>query len=167
MTLLENAKQNKITDAIRQVARDEGLEVAYILKKIAAGEIVIPINKNRQHKKIKLCGIGRGLRTKVNANIGTSSKHTEISEELEKLNLAIEAGADTIMDLSTGGDLPGVRSQIVENSTLPVGSVPIYEAAVNAYRRNRPTWRMTEEDIFGALQNQAKEGIDFFTIHCG
>ena len=157
MTLLESAKQNKITDTIRQVAQDEGLDVRYILGKVASGEIVI----------LKRCGIGSRLRTKVNANIGTSIDRSKISDELEKLRIVIDAGADTVMDLSTGGDLVKMRRAIVENSTVPVGTVPIYEAAVWAYRRHGTVAKMSRDDLFKVLESQAKDGVDFFTVHCG
>jgi len=165
MTLLELAKQNKITDAIRQVAENEKQDVSYVLQMAATGEIVIPLNANKDPKKIRLCGIGTGLRTKVNANIGTSSSQTEISKELEKLNVAAEAGADTVMDLSTGGDLKAIRRAIVEKSSLPVGTVPIYQAAVVAYRKHGAVWHMSKENIFKTLEEQASDGVYFFTIH--
>jgi len=157
MTLIELAKQNKPNDLIKAVAEKEGVAVSYILKKIACGEIVI----------MKACGVGTGLKTKVNANIGTSSGHASIADEIEKLEIAIEAGADAVMDLSTGGDLSGIRKEIIEKSCLPVGTVPIYEAAVAAYKKYGTVVKMTEEGIFKVLENQAKDGVDFFTIHCG
>jgi len=157
MTLIETAKQNKIADVFKAVAKDEGLDPAYITEKVASGEIVI----------LKDCGIGAGLRTKVNANIGTSSQHCEISEEIKKLQAAIEAGADVVMDLSTGGDLAAIRRAIVENSALPVGTVPIYEAAVAAYKKHGTVSKMTADDIFKVLESQAADGVNFFTVHCG
>jgi len=167
MTLIDLAKQNKTTSLVGQVAKDEGLEESYILKKIAIGEIVIPLNKIKAGKKIKACGVGTGLRTKVNANMGTSSAHSSIADEIEKLLIAIDAGADCVMDLSTGGDLAGIRSQIIENSTVPVGTVPVYEAAVAAYKKYGTVTKMASEDIFRVLEAQAKDGVDFFTVHCG
>lgn len=157
MTLIESAKQNKITDSIRQVAQDEGLDARYILEKVVAGEIII----------LRRCGIGSGLRTKVNANIGTSGERAKISDELEKLRIAIEAGADAVMDLSTGGDLAKIRRAIVENSSIPVGTVPIYETAVASYKKHGTVSKMTSDDIFKVLESQAKDGVDFFTVHCG
>lgn len=157
MTLLESAKQNKPTDAVKQVAQDEGRDIPFIMQKIAAGEIVI----------LKNCGIGAGLRTKVNANIGTSVERADISEEIEKLRVAIDAGADTVMDLSTGGDLARIRRAIIENSTVPVGTVPIYEAAVAAYKKHGSVAGMDRDDIFRVLESQAADGADFFTVHCG
>lgn len=167
MTLIEQAKQNKITDTIRQVAENEYQDASYVLDKVALGEIVIPLNKNKDCNRIKVCGIGTGLRTKVNANIGTSSASFQITDEINKLRIAQEAGADTVMDLSTGGDLAQIRKAIIENSILPVGTVPIYEAAVTAYKKHGAVWRMDKDAIFRVLEEQAKDGVDFFTVHCG
>jgi len=167
MTLIELAKQNKTNDIIAQAAKDEGIEVSFLLEHIAKGEVVIPLNNIRYNKNIKACAIGSGLRTKINANLGTSSEHSSISDEIEKLQAAIEAGADAVMDLSTGGDLERTRREIIENSTIPLGTVPIYEAAVAAYKKHGAVTRMDKDDIFKALENQAKDGVDFFTVHCG
>ena len=154
-------------DIISQIAKDESVGQAYLLKHIASGEIVVPLNNAKYGKNIKACAIGSGLRTKVNANLGTSSGHSSINDEIEKLRVAVEAGADTIMDLSTGGDIARTRQEIVENSIVPVGTVPIYEAAVAAYKKHGAVTKMTGDDIFKALINQAKDGVDFFTVHCG
>lgn len=154
-------------DIISQIAKDESVGQAYLLKHIASGEIVVPLNNAKYGKNIKACAIGSGLRTKVNANLGTSSGHSSINDEIEKLRVAVEAGADTVMDLSTGGDIARTRQEIVENSIVPVGTVPIYEAAVAAYKKHGAVTKMTGDDIFKALINQAKDGVDFFTVHCG
>jgi len=154
-------------DIISQIAKDESVGQAYLLKHIASGEIVVPLNNAKYGKNIKACAIGSGLRTKVNANLGTSSGHSSINDEIEKLRVAVEAGADTIMDLSTGGDIARTRQEIVENSIVPVGTVPIYEAAVAAYKKHGAVTKMTGDDIFKVLINQAKDGVDFFTVHCG
>jgi len=154
-------------DIISQIAKDESVGQAYLLKHIASGEIVVPLNNAKYGKNIKACAIGSGLRTKVNANLGTSSGHSSINDEIEKLRVAVEAGADTVMDLSTGGDIARTRQEIVENSIVPVGTVPIYEAAVAAYKKHGAVTKMTGDDIFKVLINQAKDGVDFFTVHCG
>ncbi|PIW66834.1 MAG: phosphomethylpyrimidine synthase [Candidatus Omnitrophica bacterium CG12_big_fil_rev_8_21_14_0_65_43_15] len=154
-------------DIISQIAKDESVGQAYLLKHIASGEIVVPLNNAKYGKNIKACAIGSGLRTKVNANLGTSSGHSSINDEIEKLRVAVEAGADTVMDLSTGGDIARTRQEIVKNSIVPVGTVPIYEAAVAAYKKHGAVTKMTGDDIFKALINQAKDGVDFFTVHCG
>ncbi len=165
MTQLEEAKKKKITPKMRKVAQDEGLDPKYIRDGIASGTIVIPSNINRS--VAKPVGIGGGLRTKVNANIGTSIEHTNLTNELKKLDAAIRAGADTVMDLSTGGDIRQIRRMILKRSSIPVGTVPIYEAAIGAAKKRRTITRMTEDDIFHAIESQMEDGVDFLTIHCG
>ncbi len=165
MTQLESAKQNKLTPQMTQVAKDEDVEIGIVRKNLAAGRIVIP---NNTRKKIKrLCGIGQGLRTKVNANIGTSLEKANIEEELKKLEVAVKAGTDTVMDLSTGGDLRKIRKAIIKESCVAVGTVPIYEAAVNVTRRKKGIKDIKEKEFFEILESQAQDGVDFFTIHSG
>lgn len=165
MTQLEYAKKNILTDLTKGIAKDEGLDSKQFLKRISEGKIVIL--KNLNHNVKDPCAIGSGLTTKVNANIGTSTDKSEIKDELEKLNIAIRYGADTVMDLSVGGDLRRIRQQILEHSTVPVGTVPIYEIAVNAQREKRNFLKFTIDDILSVLKYQAEEGVDFFTIHSG
>jgi len=150
---------------MRRVAKAEGLAPEEICAKVACGEVVIPANRNKS--KPKPCGIGAGLTTKVNANIGSSEGHISIAEELKKLKVAVKYGSDTIMDLSTGGNLTAIRKRIIEESPVPLGTVPIYEAVVNCVRSKRSIANLTGEDIFLAILNQAKEGVDFMTLHCG
>ncbi len=165
MTQLEYAKKGKTTPEMRFVAKSEGVEPKELLKKVASGKVVIP--SNRLRKKSRLCGIGEGLRTKVNANIGTSEGASGLKKELDKLRVAVANGADTIMDLSTGGDLRKIRRAILKASSVPVGTVPIYEIAVNATKNKRTIPEITSEEIFAVLEEQAEEGVDFFTVHCG
>jgi len=165
MTQLLEAKAGNITPEMKQVALEEGVGVETILQKVASGRIVIP--KNRFRPLSKPCGIGEGLRVKVNANIGTSSDVSDPQAELKKLNVAIEAGADTIMDLSTGGDLKNIRKLLIENSPVPFGTVPIYEAVVKVVEEKGGLISLDPEDIFYAIEEQAKDGVDFMTIHCG
>ena len=165
MTQLESAKRGKITPEMRLVAKAEGLDPKILAKKIAGGKIVIPSNILR--KKNRICGIGEGLRTKVNANIGTSQGSSRIAIELKKLEVAVDNGADAVMDLSTGGDLRKIRKAILKASRVPVGTVPIYEAAVAADRKKRAIPFITAGEMFAVLEEQAREGVDFFTIHCG
>ena len=165
MTQLEQAKANHITKEMKVVAKEECLEPEYIRAQVADGKIVIPCNHKRNAKK--LCGVGKGLRTKVNANIGTSSDYSEIKNELAKLCVAEEAGADAVMDLSTGGDLRAVRERVIEKSTITVGSVPIYEAAVNAVRNGRSIRNMTPDSMIEAVRRHCEDGVDFITVHCG
>jgi phosphomethylpyrimidine synthase len=165
MTLLEQAKAGIITDSMRYVAKVEGRDVEYIRNGIASGRIIIPNNIN--HHISKLCGIGEGLRTKVNANIGTSPAKIDIEEELAKAKVAVDTGADTIMDLSIAGDLNEIRRRLLDNMDVPLGTVPIYEAAVKAVEQEGSIMGMTPEMILDVISEQAKAGVDFMTIHCG
>ncbi len=162
---IEDAQKNIITPEMEQVAAVEGVSAEYIRQAVAEGHVIIPLN--RSHRSIKPMGIGRGLRTKINANIGTSRDCMSVEEELKKLAVAIEAGADTIMDLSTGGSIDDVRKEIVRHSTVPVGTVPIYQAAIEAVGRKKAMVEMTVDEIFAVIERQAEDGIDFITVHCG
>ncbi len=163
--IIQDAREGKISPVIRSVAASEGLEDLQILNEISQGRIIIPVNRN--HGKIQPLGIGKGLRTKVNANIGTSRDCSNIDEELRKLDVSIKAGADTIMDLSTGGDIDGIRREILRRSTVPVGTVPIYQVAIEAARNKKTLVDMTAEEIFSVIEQQAEDGVDFITVHCG
>ncbi|MDH7601269.1 MAG: phosphomethylpyrimidine synthase ThiC [Armatimonadota bacterium] len=165
MTQLESARMGRITPEMEQVARQENVDVDILVKRVAEGSIVIPRNVNRDLKEVR--GIGRGLRTKVNANIGTSQDFCDVEEELNKLRAAVEAGADAVMDLSTGGDLGSIRQRILERCPVPLGTVPIYEAAVRVGSERGSITRMTAEDLLDVIERQAKQGVDFMTIHCG
>ena len=165
MTLLTYAKNKILTPLMKKVARQENLSGSRILEGIATGRIVIPCNK--KHKIKNPCGIGYGLKTKVNANIGTSTDKPGIKEELKKLAVAIKYKTDTVMDLSVGGDLVKNRREILRYSTVPVGTVPVYEVTVNAQRKKGNFLRFDIGDILETLEAQAEDGVDFFTIHSG
>ncbi len=165
MTQIEAARRREITKEMRIVAEAEKIPLKSLQKKIAEGKIIIP--KNNIHKIKKICGIGRGLRTKVNVNIGLSPDNQNIRDELKKLKVAIEYGTDTVMDLSVDGDIRKIRSLILKESIIPIGTVPIYEAAVNAKKRYGSFLKLKTDEIFSVIELQAKEGVDFFTIHCG
>ena len=165
MTRIELAKNKKYTSEMRIIAKREGLSLEDLRRGISRGRIVIPRNKKRA--LLKPCGIGQGLTTKVNANMGTSSHKPQINNELKKMDVAIKHGADTIMDLSIGGDLNLIRRKILKHSPVPVGTVPIYEAAVNAEKKYGTFLNMKTDEIFQVLEQQACEGVDFFTIHAG
>jgi len=165
MTQLEYAKQGISSSAIKRVARLEDSNTQTILSRIREGRIVIPLNKNHSIKKV--CGIGYGLRTKVNANIGTSTDKAGILQELKKLRIAVDSGADTIMDLSIGGRISLLRKEILRHSPVPVGTVPIYEVVVNAHKKRRDFLKFDIGEILETLQAQAEDGVDFFTIHAG
>lgn len=164
MTQLDMAASGKITEAMRQVSEYEGIPVEEIRQKVAAGQIAIP--KNIGHD-FSARGIGKNLKTKVNANIGTSPSHVDVKEELEKLDTAVKAGADAIMDLSTGGDLDSVLAAILRCSPVMVGTVPIYKSASKLFSQGRASHDLTADDIFEEIEYQAKTGVDFITVHCG
>ena len=165
MTQLELARSGVISEAMRAVAREEGLEPEAVRQGVAAGTVVVPANTN--HRNLSPCGIGKGLRTKVNANIGTSSDYGTIDTELAKLQAAIEAKADTVMDLSTGGDISAVRRAILAACPSPLGTVPIYQAGIEAIARRGAIVSMTADDLFEAIEQHVADGVDFITVHCG
>lgn len=162
---LEQVRKGLATKAIEEVASSEKVDPQYIVEEMAAGHIIIPRNKN--HTSISPLGIGKGLRTKINANIGTSKDHQEMEEELKKLRVAIESGADTVMDLSTGGPLDEIRKVILKESTVPIGTVPIYQAVVETVQSKKAMVHMSVDRLFKVIEKQADDGVDFITVHCG
>jgi len=165
MTQMESARKGIVTPEMNAVAEAEDLDAEFIREGIARGTIVVPANIN--HEKLIPCGIGQGLKTKVNANIGTSSDFGDINTELEKLKVAIDASADTVMDLSTGGDISAIRRAIIAASTVGIGTVPIYQAGIEAIEQYGAIVKMTADDIFAVIEEHAKDGVDFVTVHCG
>lgn len=165
MTQMIEARKGIITKEMEKVALEEGVSTEWLREKIAAGRIVIPANRN--HKGVKPIGIGEGLRIKVNTNLGTSSDHCNLEEELRKLEVSIAAGTDTVMDLSTGGDISAIRKEIMRHAPITLGTVPIYQAVVEAVRKKKALTKMSAEDLFEAIEIQAEEGVDFMTLHCG
>ncbi len=160
MTLLEAAKKHIITKDIKIVAEKEEIDTNRLVKKIAAGEIVIP--KSKKHKFSPI-GIGAGLTIKVNANLGTSPKDANIKKELRKLHIAIKSGADAVMDLSTGGDLNRIRKAVIKESSVPVGTVPVYQVMVE----KKYVAKISKEDILNTIRIHGEQGVDFITVHCG
>src|SRR3990172_9451671 len=146
MTRIELARQGRITDEMRDVALAEGVEAEYIRKELAEGTIIISNNVLRRN--IPPLAIGKGLRTKINANIGTSQDRLDINEELEKLKVSIEAGADAVMDLSTGGDIDAIRKTILKESSVPIGTVPIYQAALAAKNKGKSFVELSKDEFF-------------------
>lgn len=165
MTQLELALKGIISPQMQAVARQEQVEPEFIRKGVTEGNIVIPANVN--HRNLKPIGIGKGLRTKVNANFGTSSDYGSVETELEKLHAAVESGADTVMDLSTGTNRLEVRRAIMAASSVPVGTVPIYQAGIKAIEQYGAIIKMTVDDIFSVIEDHARDGVDFITVHCG
>jgi phosphomethylpyrimidine synthase len=164
MSLVLDAKKGIITEEIREVARQEGLDPEVVRRGVAGGHIVMPVSP---YRNVRLCGIGEGLRTKVNASIGTSSDLVDIDVEIEKAKQAELAGADTLMELSTGGDLVEIRRRVVEATSLSVGSVPLYQAFIEAAVRDGAVVHMREDDLFRVTAEQAKAGTNFMAIHTG
>jgi len=164
LTQIENARKGHITPEMEEVARIEDIDIQKLIKGLANGNIVIPCNINRESTP---CAVGDGLSTKINANVGSSSEMEDIDKEIEKAIVAVQYGAHAVMDLSTGNHLKQIRKSIMEAINVPVGTVPIYEAGVAARLRDKTVIDMTEDDMFHAIENQAKEGVDFMTLHCG
>ncbi|MBI4744618.1 MAG: phosphomethylpyrimidine synthase ThiC [Actinobacteria bacterium] len=165
MSLIENLKEGCIPSEIKKIALNEKIDINILLEKILSGRIVVPKNKIRSD--IFCAGIGEGLSTKINANIGTSERSSDIDKELKKLSVLVKAKADAVMDLSTGGDLDTTRQEIIKHSPIPVGTVPIYQAAARAKEKHGSFEKMTKEDIFESIERHAADGADFMTIHAG
>jgi len=165
MTQLEKARKGLITKEMKIAARAEKVTPQYIRQGLVDGTIVICRNVN--HMAIKPLAIGKGLRTKVNANIGTSKDHMDLNLELKKLKTAVEAGADAVMDLSTGGNLAAIRKKVMKESAVAIGTVPIYQAAVKMIKNGKAISEMTADDIFAVIEENGKDGVDFITVHCG
>jgi 5-hydroxybenzimidazole synthase len=164
-TQIELARKAIITDAMKKVATEEGLAADWICERVAEGRIVIPVNPNRKSQKV--VGIGFGLRTKVNASIGTSSDIADLGLEIRKAQAAEEEKADTLMELSTGGDLDLVRREILANCNLPVGNVPLYQAFSEASRKYKNPNKLDKEYLFELIERQLADGMSFMAIHCG
>jgi len=165
MTQLEQARKGIITEAMERVARKENIDPEILRARVAEGTVVIPSNIN--HKHLDPVGIGKGLTIKVNANIGTSRDQADVADELSKLSAAIDSKADTVMDLSTGGDITKIRRAILQDLKLPIGTVPIYQATVETARDLGGVIHLTPDLLFEAVESQAEDGVDFMTIHCG
>jgi phosphomethylpyrimidine synthase len=164
MSLIEDARKGIVTEEMKIVARQEGVTEDFIRRSIVGGHIVIPVSP---YRKVRICGIGEGLRTKVNASIGTSSDIVDIGEEVEKARQAELAGADTLMELSTGGDLVEIRKRVIASTSLSVGSVPLYQAFIEAAIKDGAVVHMKEDDLFRITAEQAKLGTNFMAIHTG
>lgn len=164
MTQLDYAKQGTITQEMRDAARYEGIPPQELCQLVAKGWAVIPKNIRRS---FNARAIGKGLLTKVNANLGTSSDRCDMDEEYDKLKTAIYHGADSVMDLSTGGDLSKIRKMILENADVMVGAVPLYWVASELSENNQTIVHMSKNQLFDAIEQQCEEGVDYITVHCG
>ncbi len=164
-TQLELAREDIITEQMRAIASEEGLPPQTIKQRVALGEIVIANHPNRPNQKV--VGIGTGLRTKVNASIGTSSDICDIDMEIRKAKAAEEEGADTLMELSAGGNLDAVRRAVLANTDLPVGTVPLYQAFKETTDKYANPGKLDPEYLFDLIEKQLDDGISFMAIHCG
>jgi phosphomethylpyrimidine synthase len=165
MTQLVTALSGRLTPEMEKIAEVEGISAEELRARVASGEVVIPANVH--HENLEAIGIGAGLRVKVNANLGTSQMEPGVEGAQERLAMALSAKADTVMDLSTAGDLDAIRRGILKNCPAPLGTVPMYQAAVEAIQRHGDITNMTGDDIFDVISRQAKDGVDFLTVHCG
>src|SRR6266849_5675817 len=163
MTQFEAARQGTITEEMRFVADREDLDAELIRAEVARGRMVIPANKVHLQKRLEPMGIGVASLCKINANIGNSAVTSKIDEEVEKLHTAVHLGADTVMDLSTGGDIDAIRQAIIDASPVPIGTVPIYQAVTEA----KQVEDLTEDDLLDMIEHQAQQGVDYVTVHCG
>ena len=165
-TQMTSARRGIATDEMKQVAKDEDVTLDWLISKIASGSIIIPSNNVRK-EKIHNVGIGKGMKTKVNVNIGTSTLNVNLEEEIEKAQVAVKYHADTIMDLSDGGDVGSVRRKLLEVAPITFGTVPIYEAYNFGVEKHKNPLDITEDDFLKAFENNVKDGVDYTTIHSG
>jgi len=159
---ISEARKGKLTEEMKAVALAEGKRPEEIMRGVASGRIIIPHNPKRE---IELRGIGEGLSVKVNANVGTSFDYQNVEEEVEKARVAVKYGADSVMDLSTGGDLDAVRRRILKEINLPVGTVPVYQAVIEGARQS--IGEVSSDAFFDTIRRHARDGVDFVTVHCG
>ncbi len=165
MNLIERVRNGSSIPEVEQVAHSEGVSLETVVNGLLDGTIVIPANP--LHAGLKPAGVGKGLRTKVNANLGTSSDFSDIDLELRKMRTAVECGADAVMDLSTGGDIAAIRQRLIAECPVMFGTVPIYQAGISAIDQRGAIVDMTVGDMFAAVETHARDGVDFMTIHCG
>lgn len=155
----------KVEEDIGTVAKQEGIDPALVRQGVEKGTIVIL--KNRLHKWAKPVGVGKGLKTKVNVNLGTSPDRIDFDLELKKVKLSMDLGADTLMDLSTGGEIRDLRLAVLKESKIPVGTVPIYETVCKLAQSRKTLVEMTKDFLFSVIEDHLKSGVDFLTVHCG
>jgi len=165
MTLMHRARRGEIPEIIALAAQSENVAPEKLRELVAAGRVVIP--RNRKRREIRPVAVGEGLTIKVNANIGSSRDRADLSLEMEKMRVAVAAGADAVMDLSTGGPIDEIRRAILAGCDVPVGTVPVYQAAADGNLRGKSWVELTEDDFFAGIEKQAEDGVDFMTVHCG
>ena len=165
-TQMASARRGVATDEMRQVARDEDVDLGWLLPRVASGSVIIPSN-NARAQKVHRVGIGKGLKTKVNVNIGTSTLNVDLAGEVEKAHVAVKYHADTMMDLSDGGDVGHIRRTLLEEAPITFGTVPIYEAYNYGVAVHKNPLNLTVDDYLNAFERNAKDGVDYTTVHCG
>ncbi|MEM2048472.1 MAG: phosphomethylpyrimidine synthase ThiC, partial [Candidatus Nitrosocaldus sp.] len=167
VTQLSYARRGVATEEMKHVAESEQVSLDLIVRGVANGSIIIPRNVARKQELTRLVGIGKGLRTKVNVNIGTSTLRVNLQEEVEKARIAVRYGADTIMDLSDAGDLQAIRRTLMEEARIQFGYVPVYQAYAEAVQKHKNPLEMDEDDFLNAFEQCARDGVDYTTIHAG
>ncbi len=167
-TLIELVKSGLIPPEVKKVADYENKSVDFVAENLASGKIVIPANIfHRKRPDFEARGIGKGLKTKVNVNLGTSADIDDLQLELRKLKVALKFGTDAVMDLSTGKDIDGTRREIIKNSPVMVGTVPIYQAVIESVERHGFMGKMSVDELFDVIERHCQDGVDFITVHCG
>jgi phosphomethylpyrimidine synthase len=165
MTLMDRARRGPLPPDIVRAAEEEGISAEKMRNLVAEGRAVLP--RNRKRGAIRPVAIGEGLRVKVNANVGSSRDRADVSLELEKMRAAVAAGADAVMDLSTGGPIDEIRRAILAECPVPLGTVPVYQAAADAVTRRKSWVELSPDDFFDGIRKHAEDGVDFMTVHCG
>lgn len=165
MTQIEYAKNNNLTPQMKKILQKEEISSEELIKRVVDGRIVIPANNKKELSNP--CGIGEGLRTKVNTNLGLSPDKTDIDNEIEKLKLSLKLGTDTVMDLSISKNFLLLRKKIVQQSSIPVGTVPVYELCFDPISKNSNIGTINSDDFINVIKKHAEEEVDFVTVHCG
>ncbi len=165
MTQLEKARQGKISDELKKVSLEESIDPEKLVELVSEGKVVIPANIN--HKNLNPIGIGKNMRTKINANIGTSGDYFNINDEIGKLDMVVKYKADTVMDLSTGGEIDTIRRELIKRSPIPFGNVPVYQMVIDILKQGKTFVEMSADEMLDFIKIQAKDGVDYMTIHAG
>lgn len=167
VTQMSTARRGIATEEMIQVSKDEQVDLTFLIQRVANGSVIIPKNNIRKQKERKVVGIGNGLKTKVNVNIGTSTLYQNLEEEVSKAEVAVRHGADTIMDLSDGGDLDLIRERLLEAAPITFGTVPVYQAYAYGVKKYKNPLNITDDDFLNAFEKNIMDGVDYTTIHSG
>lgn len=164
-TQIIEAQKGNITPEMEAIAFKEGMDVKVLREKVAQGRIVILKNNTRDN--VIPTGVGEGLSVKINANIGTSLERSSVDEEIQKVKIIENTGADVLMDLSTGKDIDETRKAILKATSIPIGTVPMYQAGKEALDEFKDISKLSKDKLFSDIEKHCKDGIDFITVHCG